>query len=416
MRSSLLPVSRLPVLCLICSALIFLSIAGCDTGGGHGVLVTPEDTGQGRFLDSPVEGLQYASPSWAGITEAGGTFFYQGGEAVTFFVGNVTLGTTAAKDIITPLDLVPGAENTTNPAVINISRFLQSLDLDGDPSNGILITSDISEILKEFVINFSDPDFAHNHEVQRMFDRLNEMQIYPEEERGLISAEDAQIHLEETLAVIEEEAIAAEEALENIEFNASIVSPSGHGILIQGQGFTMEGSVAGATGPYTCLWNFGDGERYSTEEDPGFLSFNTPGTYTVLFFVTDATGATKSDLRYITVWDPSTVDPSIYGYPPGWDVPVIINITKPQDMSITVGENLYLPAVIIRGNPPFRYAWGFDSTVVYTWDEDPLDATFTFTAAGEHTISLFFEDSIFKNSGPDTWYEKKVFEVNDPAN
>ena len=406
MKFSSLPVSRLPVLCLICNALIFLFIASCDTGGGHGVLVTPENAKQGRFLDGPVTGLQYDSPSWTGITGANGTFLYQDGEIATFSIGNVRLGTSWAKEIITPLDLVAGAENTTNPVVINISQFLQSLDLDGNPGNGILITGAMREILQGFVVDFTDPDFEDNPDVQRMFDKLNEMEIYPEEERGLISAEDAQIHLEETLAVIEEEAIAAEEALQNIEFNASIISPSGHGILIQGQGFSMEGQVVGGTEPYTYFWNFGDGERSSQAEDPGFIFFNSPGTYTVLFFVTDGTGATKSDSRYITVWDPSTVDPSIYGYPPGWDVPAIINITRPQNMSVAVGENLYLPAEITRGNPPFRYVWGFDPTVQYSWDKDPLDATFTFSAIGRHTITINCKDS----SG-DEWNDAAIIEV-----
>ena len=408
MRSSSLPVSRLSVVWIIFSALMCLSTAGCDTGGGHGVLVTPESAQQGRFLDGPVVGLQYDSPSWTGITGENGTYLYQAGEIVTFSIGNVTLGTCSTKEIVTPLDLVPGAVNTTNPVVINISQFLQSLDLDGNPGNGILITSEMSEILKEFTVDFTDPDFENNPQVQLMFEKLNEMEIYPEEQRGLISAEDAQIHLEETLAVIEEEAIAAEEALQNIEFNATIMSPSGHGILIQdqGQGFTMEGAVVGGTGPYTYLWNFGDGERSSQAEDPGFISYNTPGTYTVSFFVNDATGAMKSDSRYITVWDPASVDPSIYGYPPGWDVPVTGNIMKPPDKSVAVGESLHLPAVITRGNPPFRYVWGFDSSVVYTWEQDPLDATFTFTAEGSHTITINFKDA-----GGDQWNDAIVLEV-----
>ncbi len=406
MRSSSVPVSRLLVVWLIFSVIICLSTDGCDTGGGHGVLVTPENAGQGRFLDGPVEGLQYDSPSWTGITEANGTYLYQAGETITFSIGNVTLGTCSTKEIITPLDLVPGAVNTTNPVVINISQFLQSLDLDGNAGNGILITSEMREILKEFSVDFTDPDFENNPQVQLMFDKLNEMEIYPEEQRGLISAEDAQIHLEETLAVIEEEAIAAEEALQNIKFNATIVSPSGHGILIQSQGFSMEGAVVGGTEPYTYLWNFGDGERSSQAEDPGFISYNTPGTYTVSFFVTDATGAMKSDFRYITVWDPATVDPSIYGYPPGWDVPAIVTITSPQETLINVGDDLYLPAVITRGNPPFRYVWGFDSSVVYTWEQDPLDATFTFTESGSHTVSIRLKDS-----GGDEWNTSLVFEV-----
>ena len=62
-------------------------------------------------------------------------------------------------------------------------------------------------------------------------------------------------------------------------------------------------------------------------------------------------------------------------------------------MSVTVGESLYLPVDITRGNPPFRYMWGFDSTVSYSWEKDPLDATFTFTEAGKHRIIIWLKDS-----------------------
>ena len=51
---------------------------------------------------------------------------------VTFSVGGVALGTVAAEEVITPVDLVPDG-TTDTPAVQNIVRFLMMLDDDGDP-------------------------------------------------------------------------------------------------------------------------------------------------------------------------------------------------------------------------------------------------------------------------------------------
>ena len=48
---------------------------------------------------------------------------------------------------MTPGDLVSGG-NTDSAEVVNIARFLQTLDDDGNPDNGILVSSSVKSALK----------------------------------------------------------------------------------------------------------------------------------------------------------------------------------------------------------------------------------------------------------------------------
>lgn len=120
-------------------SVVFLAACG---GGGSTPAATvsppppPPVTNTGIFLDSAVEGLTYQSGSNPpGTTDANGTFIYTPGETLTFSVGGVVLGTLPdGAAVITPSDFGAAAE-------INIARFLQTLDADGDPSNGIDLTA-----------------------------------------------------------------------------------------------------------------------------------------------------------------------------------------------------------------------------------------------------------------------------------
>lgn len=88
----------------------------------------------GVFLDSEVKGLTYQSGTNAPAqTDENGTFSYTPGENLSFSVGGVQLGTLAdGAPVCTPYDFVIPE---------NIARFLQSLDGDSDPSNGIDLTA-----------------------------------------------------------------------------------------------------------------------------------------------------------------------------------------------------------------------------------------------------------------------------------
>jgi hypothetical protein len=92
----------------------------------------------GLFLDSAVVNIKYKTATQPGTTNALGQFNYVAGETVTFSVGSVTLPPTLAAATITPMSLA----NTTdmgNNTVLNLLVFLQSLDDDGIPGNGIKI-------------------------------------------------------------------------------------------------------------------------------------------------------------------------------------------------------------------------------------------------------------------------------------
>lgn len=98
-------------------------------------------TSTGVLSDSPVGGVQYTtSGGYSGATDANGRYHYNPGETVTFKIGAITLGTVTATGTVTPLELAAAAAsgNKENIAT-NLLVLLQSLDADGDASNGITI-------------------------------------------------------------------------------------------------------------------------------------------------------------------------------------------------------------------------------------------------------------------------------------
>ena len=114
----------------------------------------------GVFKDAEVEGLTFETATQGGTTNAAGEFSYLEGEDVTFKVGNVTLGSAVGQELITPITLAqtvePDATIESNLAQ-NIAALLQTLDVDGDESNGISITAEVANNLGFDMIDFSQP-------------------------------------------------------------------------------------------------------------------------------------------------------------------------------------------------------------------------------------------------------------------
>lgn len=124
---------------LACAGSLALFASACGGGGGGG----GPGTATGQFKDSNVSGLEYVSGSRSGTTDELGFFTYERNSPVTFSVGAVTLGSASGNDLVTPLDLVAGG-SSDHQAVVNIARFLQMLDEDGDPDEGgISISADV---------------------------------------------------------------------------------------------------------------------------------------------------------------------------------------------------------------------------------------------------------------------------------
>lgn len=147
------------------------AITACSSGGGSDE--GSKQTAQGTFVDSQVEGLHYVSGSISGITDADGHFMYEVGEEVTFSIGDIELGSASGAPVITPLELAGEGAEITDPMVVNILKLLQTLDDDGDPSNGIQIT-ELVQSLAEGDLDFDiDPDdFVDDAAIQDLVDQL----------------------------------------------------------------------------------------------------------------------------------------------------------------------------------------------------------------------------------------------------
>lgn len=144
---------------------------------------------EGVFLDSAVAGLSYKTDTTSGRTDANGKFAYSGTGTVEFSYGPVSFGSSNTQALLTPLDLTADAN-----AVINQLRLLQTLDVDGDPSNGILLP-DAGLVPENLSINFAQTaeDFSQDSNVMALLATATNVS-------ELVSAEAAQAHFNQTLA------------------------------------------------------------------------------------------------------------------------------------------------------------------------------------------------------------------------
>lgn len=191
-----------PCICLGLLTLMMFFSFGCSSENEDYVSVR-----EGRFLDSPVEGLAYICGGQTGVTDKNGTFFYEKGKDITFKIGNIVLGSVPtvlnlppgeeAPEIITfsPRNLVPEAESNRDPQVTNILQFLQTLDEDYNPDNGIFLSESVRGEAEKYSaeVDFSlSPDEFEASIQPIIADLLNE-------ERELVSRIRAQNHFMRTL-------------------------------------------------------------------------------------------------------------------------------------------------------------------------------------------------------------------------
>ncbi len=167
-----------------------LAISCSGGGGGSG-------PPSGNFLDSAVSGLTYTSGTLVGTTDSNGRFRYRPGQQVMFAVGDLVIGLGPGAPIMTPVDLEGFATDETNEVVINIARFLQTLDFDQDPDNGIEITEAVQMAASGVNIDFTQS--VANFETLEQADVDTITAVLPGGSRTLVPAAQAQAHLASTL-------------------------------------------------------------------------------------------------------------------------------------------------------------------------------------------------------------------------
>lgn len=151
------------LLCLTLAGLLS-ACGGSDNDSDSNPNPPPSSTTQiGVLTDGPVVGVKYVRASGSGESIEGttndkGEFKYEEGDTVRFLIGDVQLGEVIeAKARITPLDLAESENARTNLMVL-----LQSLDADGDHSNGIEISAETQAAFNAVNLDFkqSSTDFA----------------------------------------------------------------------------------------------------------------------------------------------------------------------------------------------------------------------------------------------------------------
>lgn len=166
-------VQRTALAILMTSALVACGGGGGGGGVGGGPIGPTPGAQTGVFVDAPVVGLAYTCGDDSGTTDASGQFRFDSGDTCVFRAGSISLGSLLAQATITPRDVAAalaaaapaGSAQSVDVIAQNIYQLLQSLDADGDTSNGITLPnlsgvtfdSDLTNPLT--LLNLSAEDF-----------------------------------------------------------------------------------------------------------------------------------------------------------------------------------------------------------------------------------------------------------------
>jgi hypothetical protein len=218
----------------------------------------------GVILDSLVQGLSYsATPSGkSGITGADGRFNYSVGDTLSFTLGNLSIA-----DFTPPADqgtLVTLADIAVDDAqAVQIGRVLQTLDADGDATNGINLVGDFS--------GASVIDFSNEETVTASLEDLANFLDAGGEIRTIVSTEDAEQHIETSLANAQTVTLTWTESTTNPE---PALIEGDEVVVVKDSSVTDEYIENGLAdlGPLAVV--FRDNPAFSA--DPGFSSIAKP--------------------------------------------------------------------------------------------------------------------------------------------
>lgn len=176
------------ILTVLCS--ISFILTGCSSNNSATKPLAELKTGV--LLDSAVSNIRYRTTSQDSFTDAEGKFSYIDGETVIFSIGKTVFPEVKAEGVITPMALA-GNSALNNQQVINIAILLQSLDQDGDPSNGIVIPEGAAAASEAIDFNVPTADFISNTAVISMVTNSGSTNT------SLVSEQDARTHLKSTI-------------------------------------------------------------------------------------------------------------------------------------------------------------------------------------------------------------------------
>lgn len=164
---------------------------------------------------------------------------------------------------------------------------------------------------------------------------------------------------------------------------ATINAPAANVTVTQGGTVNFMGSGTDPNNnlPLTYSWNFGGGAPNSTLQNPGAVTFNTAGTFTVTFTVTDSLGLASTPVtRTVTVTT-------------GTGQPVATILAPAINVSILPNGSVNFRSLVLNpANPPLSYRWTFQGGSPATSRQQNPGAV-RFSSPGPHTATLTVTDS-----------------------
>ena len=121
-------------------AIAVLGLSGCGGGSGSSTTQQTTTTGTGYYVDSAVVGVDYVCGNKQGKTGASGEFTFEKGQNCSFTLAGIPLKTVPADYLVDGKKVI---ENN-----VTVAQLLQSIDSDGNLSNGIQITDEVVKAIE----------------------------------------------------------------------------------------------------------------------------------------------------------------------------------------------------------------------------------------------------------------------------
>ena len=177
---------------ILSSVVASLVLIGCSGGGSS----APIEKSVGHYVDSAVEGVEYNCGTFKGKTDVAGTFEYEKGKKCEFKLGELLL-----REVN---QTILSSENVTiledNPRV---AQLLQTLDFDGNTTNGIKIADELKDEINNALTDnqFFDkmPDES-KHDVKSLIKNIHDqIKAAKDDYKGkFVDIDDVKKHLEDT--------------------------------------------------------------------------------------------------------------------------------------------------------------------------------------------------------------------------
>jgi len=310
---------------------------------------TPEDikkdtvkTAKGVYVDSAINGVTYVCGSKTGITgDSGkdGSFTFEVGKDCLFKINNTNLTKIVAAGLREGVEVRPNLET---------ARYLQSLDDDGNASNGINILPSVVKALKDKgIVGLQQTD----DQVNNMINKLNGVSGY---DGIFISMAKAAEHL--------------------IGFSVNVTTDKNS--YQYGDDVTLTANITGNSDGLQYTWKEGD-TVLGNDQQLIVRNFNV-GTHTVNLIVTNQDSISISSKVDIVISD-------IANNPP------VANAGA--DITVKNGEQLHFDGSLSTDDDGtiIKYEWIYDSKVL---NSDTTIPTFTQTAKlGNYTVTLRVTDN-----------------------